>query len=144
MVLVANEGGALAAIRPDGSGDVTKTHVAWLYDHDLPDIASPVASNELVFMITTNGYATAVDIKTGQKVWLKELKETFRASPILADGKLFLQDAAGTMHILEANRTGKLLGTCTVGEETNATPAFVGRNVFIRGKQHLFCIGPPQ
>lgn len=144
MVLVANEGGALAAIRPDGSGDVTKTHVAWLYDHDLPDIASPVASNELVFMITTNGYATAVDIKTGQKVWLKELKETFRASPILADGKLFLQDAAGTMHILEANRTGKLLGTCTVGEETNATPAFVGRNVFIRGKQHLFCIGPSQ
>jgi len=142
-VLVANQGSNAAAIRPDGTGDVTKTAVAWTAGDGLPDIVSPLIFDDLMLLITTDGFLTCVEVATGKMVWQADLGATVRASPVLADGKIYILDASGTMHILKPGRSHAVLGTSPIGESTNATPAFVGSRIYIRGKQHLYCVGTP-
>ena len=69
MVLACNSRAVLAAIRPGGSGDVTTSQVAWKSSDGLPDISSPVANSDLMFMADGSGNVTCVDLKTGAKVW---------------------------------------------------------------------------
>lgn len=140
-VLVANQGSNSAAIRPDGRGDVTKSAVAWTAGDGLPDIVSPVVWDDLMLLVTTDGFLTCVDIKTGKRVWEGDLEKTIRASPVLAGGRLYLLDAEGVTHVLQPGREFKVLGKFPLGEAANATPAFVGKRIVFRGKQHVFCVG---
>lgn len=140
-VFAANMSGYLAAIRPDGTGDITKTGVVWQYQDDLPDIVSPLGTADLVYIVATMGMVTAVDAKTGKKVWSHRYAGEFHSSPILVGRRIYLTDKKGVTHIFEAGRTFKDLGQASIGEDVNATPAFVGGRIYMRGKQHLFCIG---
>ena len=140
-VLVANQGSNSAAIRPDGTGDVTKTAVVWTAGDGLPDIASPVVFGDLMLLVMTEGWLTCVDIKTGKPAWDADLETTVRSSPVLADGRIYLTAADGVTYIMEAGRAFKMIAKCPLGEEVNATPAFVGSKILIRAKQHLYCIG---
>ncbi len=140
-VYVANMSAYLSALRPEGTGDITKTGVAWQYQDDLPDITSPLATADLVYIVSTMGTVTAVDVKTGKKVWSQKIKGQFHSSPVLAGQRIYLTDKKGVTHLFANGRAFKDLGQCTIGEEVNATPAFVGGRIYMRGKQHLFCIG---
>lgn len=140
-VLVANQGSNSAAIRPDLSGDVTKTAVAWLAGDGLPDIVSPLAANGLALLTTTDGFLTCIDIKTGKPVWDADIGKTVRASPVLAGGRVYILDVEGAMHVLEFGKQFKELARHPIGEESNATPAFAGSRVIIRAKRHVFCVG---
>lgn len=140
-VLVANQGSNSAAIRPDGRGDVTKSGVAWTAGDGLPDIVSPLVYDGLMLLVATEGWLTCVDIKTGKPVWDGDIAETVRSSPVLAGGRIYLTAVNGTTFILETGRTFKVLAKCPLGEEVNATPAYVGSRIVIRGEKHLYCIG---
>ena len=75
------------ALRPDGAGDVTKTHVAWANEENVPDIASPVGNGELVFTVTSGGMATCFAAEDGKKIWETNLDTEVQASPgIMGDG----------------------------------------------------------
>ncbi|MGE5609930.1 MAG: PQQ-binding-like beta-propeller repeat protein [Bacillota bacterium] len=141
-VYVCNDRAALVAIKTDGQGDVTKTHVLWQMEDNLPDIVSPLSTPELVFIVTTSGTLTCCDAKDGKVVWQQELDVEVKSSPSLVGNRIYLLDTQGVMHIFEAGRTFKEVAKCPLGEETYASPAFVGGRIYIRGKQNLYCIGP--
>jgi len=141
MVLACNSGAALGAIRPGGSGDVTASQVAWKSNEGLPDISSPAANNDFVFLADSGGNVTCVDLKTGAKVWDHAFETAFKASPTIVGGRVYLLDQDGVMHIIAAARTFKEEAACALSEEAAATPAFVNGRIYIRGTKHVYCVG---
>jgi outer membrane protein assembly factor BamB len=141
LIFAVNTGSNLAAIRPGGSGDVTKTHVAWTFTEDLPDIVSPLSNGEIVLTAYTYGTLTCVDAKTGKLLWSQDFDADFKSSPTLVGDRIYLLDAKGVMHIFAAGRAYKTLGTALLGEPAHSTPAFVEGRIYIRGKHNLYCIG---
>jgi len=141
MVFAVTANATLAAIRPDGRGDVTTTHVAWLATEGLPDTVSPLATGELVILSDSSGYATCYDAANGKKLWEHPFDTPYRASPTLVGNRIYMTDNQGVTHLLEAGRAFKEIGKCPLGEEVGASPAFVGGRIYLRGKDHLFCIG---
>lgn len=128
------------AIRPDGKGDVSKTHIAWVADRDIPEICSPAASDELIFLLC-DGFVTCHDIDDGKRLWEKELDSNFQSSPTIVGDRLYLLGTEGTMFILAAKGTYVEIGRAELGERSTCSPAFVGERIYIRGEKHLFCIG---
>lgn len=141
FVYVVNLGSYLTALRPDLRGDIGKTGVGWTSQDDLPDIVSPLCDGDRLYLLTTDGLLTCLDAKTGKKLWSHAYSERYNASPVFADGKVFLFEISGKAHILEPGAAFKEIASPSIGEEVRATPAFVSDRIYIRGKQHLFCIG---
>ncbi|HEY9172986.1 MAG TPA: PQQ-binding-like beta-propeller repeat protein [Verrucomicrobiae bacterium] len=141
MVIIAAPHKHLAAVRLDGQGDVTQTHIAWIFEDYVPDITSPVANDELLFSVTTSGLFGCVDVKTGKKVWDADLNAEFNASPTLVGDRLYLISLKGNSIVLAAAREQKELARGHLGEPVHASPAFVGERVFVRGTKSLFCLG---
>jgi len=141
LVFSVMEGEALSAIRPNGTGDVTKTHVMWKAEDGLPDITSPLSDGQRVYLVTTHGTMTCYQVEGGKKLWEKELELVFQSSPGMAGNRIYLFDTKGVALIVEAADTFKELGRCPVGEEVLASPAFSGNKIIIRGRKNLICLG---
>ena len=142
MVFAASSGSNLAAIRPAGKGDVTKTGIAWMAQDDLPDIVSPLTDGHLVFLVVSEGLVACVDAANGKLLWEHEYKgSSFRSSPTLVGNRVYLFDQKGVMHAFEPGRAFKDLGSSPLGEKVNSSPAFVNGQIFVRGAADLFCIG---
>ena len=90
LVLLFSPGAKLIALRPDGAGDVTKTHVAWTAEGDIPDIVSPVSQGELVFTVTGGGIVKCFGTSDGKKIWDKFVDVDVEASPGIVGGQLFI------------------------------------------------------
>jgi outer membrane protein assembly factor BamB len=130
----------IVALRPGGSGNVTKTALAWSVDENAPDTTSPAANGEIC-VVTSGSQAFCFDVKTGKKLWETDLGDTIVASPLLAGDRLLFVEMGGTVHVLAAARTLQALATLPVGEPVQATPALVGGKLFIRAGANLYCIG---
>jgi outer membrane protein assembly factor BamB len=133
----------LCAIRANGRGDVTETHIAWKAEDGIPDICSPVSNGELVFLLDSAGLLTCYNINDGSLVWEHELDIYFHSSPSLVEDKLYLLSDEGEMIIIEAASEYKEVGRATLGEKSTCCPAFLDGRIYIRGEKHLFCIGNP-
>jgi outer membrane protein assembly factor BamB len=130
----------LVAIRPDGRGDVTKTHIAWSVDEGTPDICSPVSNGELIYLLTTEGLLLCYKVADGKKLWEQDLRDDFLASPSLVGDNLYLLSIKGVMYIIKAGPEYKELTKCELGEECHASPAFADGRIYIRGRENLYCI----
>ena len=135
----------LVAIKPDGTGDVSETHIAWTAEEGIPDICSPVSDGEFVFLLTTH-YAelTCYRLSDGSKLWKKDLEKTFYASPSLVGENLYLLSADGTLIVAQAGLEYKEVARSELGDTCHASPAFADGRIFIRGKKDLYCIGESQ
>ncbi len=133
----------LTAIRPDGSGNVTKTHIVWKADADSPDICCPVSNGRLVFLLTSGGLLTSHGTADGKRSWERDLIIDFTASPSLVGNNLYLLGTEGEMHIIEIGPELKESARPELGEECYASPAFADGRIYIRGVEHLYCIGSP-
>ncbi|MHC4509641.1 MAG: outer membrane protein assembly factor BamB family protein [Planctomycetota bacterium] len=131
----------MVAIRADGRGDVTQTHIAWSMEEGAPDICSPLSNGELIFLLATEGLLSCHKLSDGTKVWEHDFEEYFQASPGMVDDKVYLLSEKGEMFIVEAGPEYKQLAKCELGEECRASPAFADGHLFIRGLQNLYCIG---
>jgi outer membrane protein assembly factor BamB len=140
-VFATNEYAYLAAIRPDGDGDVTETHIAWKGEDGLPNICSPLSNGELVFLLASYGILTCYNAQDGNVVWEQDLKASFKSSPSLVGDKVYLMSEEGVMFIIAADREYKELGRAELGENTHTCPAFMDGRIYIRGKENLYCIG---
>ncbi|MCY3024254.1 MAG: PQQ-binding-like beta-propeller repeat protein [Planctomycetota bacterium] len=140
LVFVGTAHAAFFAIKPDGKGDVTKTHVAWRAEDGLPDACSPLTDGKLVWLLTSEGILTCLDAGAGKVVYAKELELRFYASPSLVEGRLFLLTMTGEALFATAGREFKVLHKAALGEATFASPAFQDGRIYIRGKKHVFCI----
>jgi outer membrane protein assembly factor BamB len=132
----------LLAIRPDGSGDVTETHIAWETRETTPETSSIISSEKYVFMLMGDLTLGCFSTADGAKLWQKDMNQFFQASPSLIGDKLYLLNEKGIMFIVEAEGSGyKELAKNELGEQCFASPAFVGGRIYIRSKENLFCIG---
>jgi outer membrane protein assembly factor BamB len=129
------------AIRPDGAGDVTESHVAWRTTKGAGYVPSPVAWDHHIFLVTDEGVATCWEAKTGKQCWQERLGRRHHASPVVADGKLYFTDVEGTTYVLSAEPAFKVLAKNSFGEECSASPAVSDGNLFYRTAHHLWCIG---
>jgi outer membrane protein assembly factor BamB len=130
----------LVAIRTDGRGDVTKTHIAWTIEEGAPDICSPLSNGEFIFLLTTDGLLTCYKAADGAKLWEKDFQTDFLASPSFVGDMLYLLSKDGVMFIVEAGGEGKQLSRCELGEDCHASPAFADGRIYIRGLKNLYCI----
>lgn len=134
----------LVAIRPDGTGDVTETHIAWTAEDEIPDICSPVSDGELIWLLNTEGGLVCYEVATGKQVWLHEFDDMFQASPSLVGDKLLLISEEGVVIIVKAGREFVEIARSELGEGCYASPAFADGKIYIRGTEHLYCFGRGQ
>ncbi|MGC9455338.1 MAG: PQQ-binding-like beta-propeller repeat protein [Phycisphaerae bacterium] len=132
----------LSAIRTDGEGDVTDSHIEWVAYDALPDISSPLATADRVWIVQTYGFMTCLDADSGEVIYEHDFAETVRSSPTLVGDEVHVMTAEGVTHRFSASADEhRELGTCRLGEMSNCSPAYVDGRIYIRGRQHLWCIG---
>ena len=136
MVYVVNDYARLAAIKLGETPDVT-----WEYLDDLSEVASPLATKDLVIMAASFGAVTCFDSKTGERLWLQDFEEGFYSSPILVGDKIYLMDMLGVTYVFKAGKEFQLLSKNELGEAAMTIPAFMHNRIYIRGEKNLFCIG---
>jgi outer membrane protein assembly factor BamB len=131
----------ILAIRPDGLGNVTGSHVAWRTQKGAGYVPSPVAWDHHVFVVKDDGIASCFEAKTGKRLWAERLGKRHSASPVAADGHLYATDDAGITHVFKAGPTFAVVAANALGEECYASPAVSRDNLFIRTAHYLWCIG---
>ena len=131
----------LLAIRADGSGDVTSTHVLWKVPKDGSFIPTPLLHEGLLYVVNDRGLAMCLDARSGATVWSHKLDAGFSASPVLVGDKIFVPDEEGRMYIMRAGRTFELLGTNDMGDGGFATPVVCGSRIYLRTLHWLYCLG---
>lgn len=142
VVYAVNAVAALVAIRADGNGTVTDTHLAWKFEENLPDICSPLCSGPRVYLLTSAGLLTCLDAQQGAKLWEHDLGVNCSASPTLAEGRVYVLTQAGTMVIVEDAAEYREVGRHELGEAgCGASPAFVDGAIVLRSAKRLWCIG---
>ena len=141
LVCIASPSSKLIALRPDGSGDVTKTHVAWSNEENIPDVTSPTSNGELVFYVTSSGMLTCLDAKDGTKLWEHDFGTEIQASPGISGNRVYIVATDGHAWVVEAGREFKELGAGKLEDHFFASPAFVGDRLYLRGNAALYCIG---
>jgi len=138
-------GAFVGAFDLTGTGNLKGTKsVLWTQSKDTPDVASPLLSNgRLYYYKEKTGLLTCVEAKTGNTLYsasrVPGVSRTY-ASPIAANGYVYLTDRGGTIVVIEDAPTLKVVATNDMGEGVDATPAAVGNELFIRGEKHLFCV----
>lgn len=134
----------LLAIRPDGTGDVTATHLAWQYDKGAPNTPSMLIVGDELYMVSDNGVATCVDAATGEKHWQKRLGGNYSSSLLYADGKIFFTDELGKTTVIAPGVDYQELAVNDLAERTLASFATAPGALFIRTDAALYRIESSQ
>lgn len=131
----------LLAIKPDGSGNVSQTHVVWRNSPGAPYIPSLMVVGDYLFSVNVSGTAYCYEAATGQVLWKEDLGR-HHASPVLVGGLLNFINDKGEINVLKPGPTFERVARYELGESCYASPAISEGQVFLRGFKHLFCIGP--
>ncbi|HKQ62631.1 MAG TPA: PQQ-binding-like beta-propeller repeat protein, partial [Candidatus Polarisedimenticolaceae bacterium] len=138
----------LYAVRPGASGDISlgegKTSsdwVAWSWPNDGTYIPTPLAYAGHVYTLANQGILSCYDAKSGERQYRQRVGGAFTASPVAADGKLYLASEEGDVHVIKAGPTYELLAKNPIGEVLMATPALVDGLMVVRGQFHVYGIG---
>ena len=99
-----------------------------------------MASDKYLFVSTGNGDVACYNAEKGDTLWTHYFEEPFYASPIIADNKVWFLDRSGKMHIVNEGDKLSIVGEPPLGEKADCTPAFSGKDIFIRGRENLYCI----
>lgn len=130
------------AIRPDGKGDVTKTHVAWKHDRNGPNTPSPLLVGGELYTVSDGGIATCFDAKTGSVHWTKRLPgRGYSASPVAAGGNVYFLAEDGVGTVVEAATAFKQVARNDIEERTLASYAVADGSLFLRTAGHLYRLG---
>ncbi len=129
------------AVRPGSNGDVGSANLAWENKKILPYVPSMLTWEAYVLAVNDKGLALCYQAQTGKPVWTEHLASGFTASPVLIDGNVFAVSEDGEVFVFPAGPTFKRLAKNSIGEKVIATPAVANNRLFIRGQEHLFCIG---
>ncbi len=133
--------GPYMAIRPGGKGDVSKSHVVWRTDTGAPYVSSLVHYNGLLYMAGDVGVLSAIDARTGARVWQERTGGVFTASPVAADGKIYLLSEDGQTIVLAAGNPPSVLARNRLNARQLASPAISGGRIFIRTDDAVIAIG---
>jgi outer membrane protein assembly factor BamB len=132
--------GVVTAVRPDGSGDISASHVAWRSARGAPQKPSLLLAGDLLFMVNDAGIVTCLDAKTGEEVWHARVPDSYSASPIAAEGRVYFFSEDGRTTVIEAGRTFKVLAENVLDDGFMASAAVDGRALYLRTKSALYRI----
>jgi outer membrane protein assembly factor BamB len=134
----------LFGVREPEKGDVTQTHVVWKEKKGIPEVASPLYYRGRVFGIRNGGFASCIEAKTGKVLYQDKrigAEGQYYASPVAADGKIYVASTTGLVSVIEAGDELKVLAKNDLGEAIAATPAIVENRIYIRTAEHLWAFG---
>jgi outer membrane protein assembly factor BamB len=142
---MAGGGNIIQAIRGGGTGDVTKTHMAWNLNNRAPsNMSSPLLVGDQLFLVKRGGIASSFDRSTGKSHWetkrIQNLGEYY-ASPVAGDGKIYVTGENGFVVVLAAGPELKVLAKNDIGGTCIASPAIAGGRLYFRTREKLLCIG---
>jgi outer membrane protein assembly factor BamB len=142
LVIINIEGGLkLLAVRPDGTGDVTKSHIVWTCTRQTPTRPSQLVVQNHLYMVNDQGIVTCLDVRTGEPAWTERMGGRHSASPIYANGRIWLFDEENKSRVIEANpREFRLLAVNPLDAGCMASPAVIGDALIVRTKTHLYRI----
>ena len=144
MIFAPTRQTPLLALKAGGSGDITASHLAWNWTgRGAPDVPTPVSDGLRFYMVDDGGQITCLDAKTGTLIWGPHDTGVGRvsASPIIADGKIYVTSETAEIAVMQAGPHYKLIATNSLdGTYTLSTPAFAGSEIFVRTATHLYCI----
>jgi len=147
LVASGHATGGLFAIKLDGEGDITDTHIAWKYDQKrgLPDIPSPLVMDGVIYLIKEGGIFTSIDATTGEVVKQGRIGEPDRyyASPVAAAGRIVTASHGGQLSVVSTGDEWEVVSSEDLQEEVWSTPAIAGDQVFIRTQFALYCFKTP-
>jgi outer membrane protein assembly factor BamB len=131
------------AIRPDGKGDVTDTHIVWSINKGAPNTPSPLLAGDEIYFISDGGVMTCADARTGKIHWQERIGGNYSASPVFADGKIYVQSEEGVGTVLRPAKTFEVLAKNDLKERTLASYAIDEGVIYVRTAKHLFRIQEP-
>ncbi len=131
---------ALLAVRADGKGDVTGTHIAWSTTRGVPFTPSPIVVGDEIYVISDLGVLSCLDAKTGKLHWQERLGGNHSASPIFADDRIYFLSEEGVATVIAPGTTFRKLAVNEVNGATLASMAVASGSIFIRSLTHLYRI----
>jgi outer membrane protein assembly factor BamB len=141
--MMASENGLLS-IRLGGKGDMTQSAIRWKYQRPVPQVPSTLLYQGALFMVNDSGILISFDPATGNVIKQGRLKgaiDKYFASPVGADGKVWLISQDGTVSVVEAKGEWEVLSVNALGDEVFATPAIADGRLYIRTQSMLYCFG---
>lgn len=129
---------SILAIRPDGQGDVTDTHVEWTLKKGAPHTPSPLLVGNELYLVSDGGIATCVDAKTGDVHWSERIGTKYSASPVYADGKIYCQDEDGKGTVLKPGQKFQKMAENGFAEPSLASYCVGDGAIFVRTEKHLY------
>jgi outer membrane protein assembly factor BamB len=132
----------LLALRAGGRGDVTTTHLVWSAQSG-PDVPTPVTDGTYFYIVNDRGVVWCLDAKTGKEVYgpARIANGTYSASPVLADGKIYVTNEDGLTTVMRAGAKFEVLAENALGDYCLSSPAVSDGQIFIRTSGALYCIG---
>ena len=144
FAIIDRDSPELWAIRPDGNGDITETHIVWKVTKRMPPRASPLLAEGLLFLVNRNGIATCLEPQTGEVIWQERLKGAYSASPIYSKGRIYFFNEDAICTVIKPSRKLEIISSSSLARQPlMATPAVDGNTFYIRTEKYLYCIGKP-
>ncbi len=143
QAMMAAENGLLA-IKTGGSGDMTDKNILWKYQKPVPQVPSTVLYNGVLYMVNDSGILLSFNPANGEVFKQGRLKgaiDKYFASPVAADGKVFLISQAGNVSVVKADAQWEILAVNDMDDEVYATPAFTDGRIYLRTVSALYCFG---
>ena len=122
----------LIAVRPDGTGDVTRTHLAWTLSRGAPYTPSPVLVGEELYIVSDTGILSCVNARTGAMLWQQRLGGNYSASPVFAEGRLYFVSEEGVTTVVTPGKVFQKLATSSLDGATLASMAISNGSIFLR------------
>jgi outer membrane protein assembly factor BamB len=130
----------LWAVRADGTGDVSETHVDWRQKQQIPAMSSPVVSNGRIYVISDGGVASCFDTTSGELIWRERMPGKYSASPLLANGRIYFCSQEGRTTVIEDAAEYRELAANQLDGMLMASPAVAGEDLVLRTDSHLYRI----
>lgn len=141
-------GRVMYAFRPGAAGDISlkageekNTFLAWSISKGSPYTPTPIIYGDLLYVLADNGVFSTYEAKTGELVYQQRLPSSFSASPVAADGRLYLASEDGDVFVVKAGRQYELLSKNTMGQPLMATPALASGMLIVRGENAIYALG---
>jgi len=135
----------LVAVQPGGQGDITESHVAWKATRGLPYVPSPLFYQDRLYLLRDGGMMSSFDAKSGKSFYLQErleAAERYYASPVAADGRIYVVSLPGKLTVVRAGGDKpEILHQAAFGERVFATPVLVGHRIYLRTEKKLYAFG---
>jgi len=130
----------LWAVRPDGVGDVSYTHVAWRETRQVPAMSSPAISEGRIYMVTDGGVVSCLDAKTGNAFWRERMPGKYSASPVVGAGRVYFWSHEGRTTVIADSEEFKVLAKNDLDGMIMASPAVVSGDIVLRSDTSLYRI----